>query len=320
MKIPDLLCPTCRQDLEKLSDKLVCNHCRATFPVSDGVISLFHPATDRDSFSNKEAMAHDESAVISAEFMGLSLHYNEKLHTSIHGWISKLLSPGQKILELGSGIGRDIVAIAEKDFHNLHASDVSLKSIRQAQKLAEQKGLEERITFYHLDGSQSLPFKDKEFDAVFMIATLHHFKLAADALREIKRCCSPGGYIMVFMEPNCLYYRCIRPIAKRIENCFAVFRHTHYRVRSIAEETSKGLSVPLIRELANQAGLELVAIQSHWILTGFIYLLQQFSFRIRGKNYPTLLNALSKMTCKVDDWLTKKGTSFCWLFSFIFKT
>lgn len=320
MGIPNLLCPKCRDDLEKRSDEYICNRCGATFPILEGVISLFDYNMDPNCFSGQEAMAHDESAAFSEEFMGLGLYYNQKLHTSIHDQISKFLSPGQNVLELGSGVGRDIVAIAGRHFSNLHASDVSLKSIQQAKKWAERNKLDQQINFYHFDGSHSLPFKEKEFDAVIMVAALHHFNLVVDALKEIKRCCKPGGYIMAFIEPNCSYYRFIRPIAKAIETCLSPLRHTPHMKRSIAEETADGFSIPLIYDLATKTGLEVVTVQSHWILTGLIYLLQQCFFRIQGKNHPTLLNALSKMTCRIDDWLTRRATLFCWHYSFIFRT
>jgi len=317
-KVPTLLCPKCRHDLRIQFQSLVCLNCQEIFPDKDGIISLFSPDPDLDSFANLEAKAHDDSAKISNEFMGSDLYYNEKLHAFIYQQFARFLSSEQKILELGSGCGKDIVALAKQHYCNLYASDVSLNSIIQAKQLAEREKVANCISFYHLDGSH-LPFEDKEFDAVFMVAALHYFPVADEALKEIKRCCKFGGYIMAFIEPNCFYYLFVRPIAKLIEIVLSPFRRNRKITRSIAEDTATGFSIPIFYELAQKVGLEVVAIQSHWVLTGFVYLLQQFCFRILKMRCRFLLDSIAKVTCFIDDHLIRQKTPFCWHYSVIYR-
>jgi len=313
-----LLCPRCKHELDNGDQGLTCSSCQDFFPKQDGIISLFNPEADPDSFASLEAKAHDDSAKISNEFMGSDLFHSENLHNLLCQQIAKHLSCDHKILELGSGGGRDIVTLAQLKYNHLSASDVSLHAITQAKLLAEQKGVSDCITFYQLDGSH-LPFKDQEFDAIFMVAALHHFQLTIEALKGIKRCCKTGGYIMAFVEPNCLYYRCVRPMAKIVEKIFSPFRRYREITRSIAEEKASGFTIPMFYEFAKEAGLEVVSIQSHWVLTGFIYLIQQFCFRILGKSSASFLNPLAKATCFIDDRLTKNKTSWCWHYSVIYR-
>jgi ubiquinone/menaquinone biosynthesis C-methylase UbiE len=317
-RTPTLLCPKCKHDLKIQSQGFICPICQEIFSKQGGIISFFNSNFDPDSFASLEAKAHDDSAEISHEFMGSNLYYNEKLHSFIYQQIAAFLAPEQRILEIGSGVGRDVVVLAQRNYRNLHASDVSLNSIIRAKQLAEQKGVADYISFYHLDGSR-LPFENAEFDAIIMIATLHHFSSTDAALNEIKRCCKTGGYIMAFIEPNYLYYRYIRPIAKIIEKIFSPFHRNRKTARSIAEDTATGFSIPIFCGLAQKTGLEVVAIQSHWVLTGFVYLLQQFCFRILKMRCRFLLNSIARVTCFIDNCLIRQKTPFCWHYSVIYR-
>lgn len=313
-----LLCKKCKQELRRDSQGFSCDHCKASYPIVDGVISLFDPHAEPESFASLEALTHDEEAPIAEEFMGLYTYYNRHTHSYIYQQMAKWVSKDKKILEIGSGVGQDIVALAQQQYNQLHASDVSLKSIIKARHLAQEKGVTNYISFYHFDGSY-LPFKDQEFDVVFMVAALHHFPVTADILREMKRCCKRGGFLMCFIEPNSLYYSFFRPLAKAFETALSYWRRPKDQKRSIAEETAQGFTISTFYELARQAELEVVTIKSHWVFTGFVYLLQQFCFRIMGIIPYYLLNRISRLTCLIDDRVTSCPTSFCWHYSVIYR-
>ncbi len=313
-----LICTKCKKELRHDLQGLYCDDCGSFFPVIESVPSFFDPSVEADSFASIEAKAHDALADMAEEFMGLDIYYFRHTHAYIFQQMEHLVPRNRKILEIGAGIGEDIVNLAQREYHDLHACDVSLRSVIKAWQLAEKKGVGNHISFYHLDGL-NLPFKEEEFDVIFLVSSLHHFPVIADILTEMKRCCKPGGYLMSFIEPNRLYYQCVRPLAKLAEKGLSPWRRHQDWVRSIAEEKAEGFTISSFYELARQIGLEVVTIKSHWVLTEFVYLFQQFCFRILGKLPLSLLNTLSKITCAIDDRLTQHPISFCWHYSIIYR-
>lgn len=312
------ICPMCKQQLYVLDKQYLCKNCTREYPVESGIYIFFDADSDPGSFASLEAKAHDDSASISDDYMGMNLYHNVVLHNLIHAEITGLISRESKILEIGSGAGIDIVKLAQSGYSDLHASDVSLKSMQEAKKRAEATKVSRNISFYQIDGS-TLPFEDNEFDLIFMVAAMHHLPVTINALNEIKRCCKNGGYIVAFLEPNRLYYKVIRPVSKFIESLLSPFKRHKAIQRSIAEEEGEGFDVQSFRNIASETNLQLVKIKSHWLTTGFVYLLQQFFYRTYGNNPKYLLNKLGKIT----DWIDKKmvayETKLCWHYSVYYK-
>jgi len=83
--------------------------------------------------------------------------------------ISKELKPKGTILDIGAGTG-----ISAKYFKNIALLDQSIEMLKQS------KGL--RI----VGKAESLPFKDKTFNNIISITSLHHTNIKR-AIKEIKR-------------------------------------------------------------------------------------------------------------------------------------
>jgi ubiquinone/menaquinone biosynthesis C-methylase UbiE len=98
-----------------------------------------------------------------------------------------------KLLEVGSGSGRILASIRERDpFLDLTGIDISKEQCKLAQKVSKERGT--KITFVCGDGER-LPFADNSFDYVIFFDFLEHIEHPQQALGEICRVLKKGGYI-----------------------------------------------------------------------------------------------------------------------------
>lgn len=107
--------------------------------------------------------------------------------------LSKLGIRQGKILEIGSGIGRDTAFMAEKG-HIVKGIDIIEKAVRNAQKVY---GAVKGATF-EVGDAQNLRFQAESFDAVYSIAALHATPIRF-TFREINRVLKPGGIAKLFL-------------------------------------------------------------------------------------------------------------------------
>lgn len=102
---------------------------------------------------------------------------------------------GKKLLEVGCGIGSDLMMFAW-DGAEITGIDISSKSVG----LANQ-----RLSAYGLNGNvieadaENLPFNDEEFDVVYSTGVLHHTPSIVSAISEIYRVLKPKGEIRAML-------------------------------------------------------------------------------------------------------------------------
>ena len=102
-------------------------------------------------------------------------------------------SPGQHILDLGCGNGRDIRHFQEKGLK------VTGLDISSCQLLVVRERSEQLPNIIQGDVA-SLPLTDNLFDGAICVATLHHLPEPAQriaALKEIYRVLKPGGLLLL---------------------------------------------------------------------------------------------------------------------------
>jgi SAM-dependent methyltransferase len=104
-----------------------------------------------------------------------------------------LLSPGDRLLDLGCGTGVLGEAAATR-FREVHGVDISPDAVR----LARQRGVQARVLEA---GSEPLPYPDAAFDAVTALSMLQYVVDVDSLLRECRRVLRPGAQFIACV-PN----------------------------------------------------------------------------------------------------------------------
>ena len=119
---------------------------------------------------------------------------------SAHEALLKELKPreGMKVLDIGSGSGETVLAIAEKVGKTGKAVgvDFSPEGIKLAKRQAEQRGLE-AVTEFHQANAVELPFHDNTFDAVVSECVVCLIQDKQKALNEKVRVLKTGGRVIM---------------------------------------------------------------------------------------------------------------------------
>jgi len=123
-------------------------------------------------------------------------------------WMAEVMEfdkhAGEKVLEIGGGIGTDLAQFAR---HGAHVTDIDLS--RGHLKLAEEnfrlRGLQG--TFIHQD-AETLPFPDNSFDLVYSNGVIHHTPNTTRLVSEMFRVMRSGGraIVMVYAENSWHYW------------------------------------------------------------------------------------------------------------------
>lgn len=126
-------------------------------------------------------------------------HYAEKgqspspLASELVDYLRRTGIRGAKILEIGSGVGRDSAFIAKKG-HDVKGIDVVPKAVRNAR---EEFGSVKGVSFETGD-AENLRFGPETFDAVYSVAALHATPIRF-TFREVNRVLKPGGIVKLFL-------------------------------------------------------------------------------------------------------------------------
>jgi SAM-dependent methyltransferase len=199
------------------------------------------PTIDRGS-DDSEARADEKQEVTAT--LNFPLHWT----TAIQSWnylfdfsvACELLGPRPDDLVLDFAAG---TCWATELLGRLGVRTVSMDlSIEMMRRGRERLAADSRLVFRHEAAfvtarGQALPFVTGSFDGVLCMNALHHLPSYAAALREIHRVLKPGGRA-VFSEPGTSH--ALQPLSQ--------FR---MREEGVIE---KGVSLPLIRRLAMEAG------------------------------------------------------------------
>lgn len=106
------------------------------------------------------------------------------------------LRAGEKVLEIATGSGGPAVFMVKETGVLLTGMDISENGIANAQILAKENGLEDKMSFQLGDASQRLPFEDESFDAVLTIDSINHLRNRPAVLKEFYRVLKKGGRLL----------------------------------------------------------------------------------------------------------------------------
>jgi SAM-dependent methyltransferase len=100
---------------------------------------------------------------------------------------------GSRVLELGAGTGRDIVALALAGAR-AYADDRSSSALANIATRAAEAGVHVELCDADL---RELPYSDGFFDAVYSVGLVEHFGDPDEVIREQRRVVRSGGTIVV---------------------------------------------------------------------------------------------------------------------------
>jgi cyclopropane fatty-acyl-phospholipid synthase-like methyltransferase len=104
------------------------------------------------------------------------------------------VTKGQRVLDVGCGIGEPAFRLAELTGASVHGIAISQQHIDEGERLAREKGLDHLVTFENADGL-AMPFADDSFDAAWVVESFIHMDRPR-GLREIARVLRPGGRLL----------------------------------------------------------------------------------------------------------------------------
>jgi len=107
-----------------------------------------------------------------------------------------VLKPDSSVLELGCGSGGYALYVAETVGCRVVGLDINEPGVQNANQLAAERGLGERVHFERCDASKGFPFEDQTFDAVFSNDVLCHLAGRPSVLSEIFRILKAGGRML----------------------------------------------------------------------------------------------------------------------------
>jgi SAM-dependent methyltransferase len=107
------------------------------------------------------------------------------------------LRPGERVLDVGAGIGGPARTMARHFGAEVTALDPTARFAALAQELNRRCGLEQRITVVHGEAA-ALPFPDQSFDLLVTQAVWASVADKEAMLAEARRVLVPGGRMAVF--------------------------------------------------------------------------------------------------------------------------
>lgn len=105
---------------------------------------------------------------------------------------------GARVLDLGSGIGKHALFLAERGA-KVEGVEISGTAVQKAQTVTKERGYESQITYRKQSVGAAYPFPDAHFDLVIDVLTSNSLRAnERDAyLRESARVLKPGGWMFV---------------------------------------------------------------------------------------------------------------------------
>jgi 2-polyprenyl-3-methyl-5-hydroxy-6-metoxy-1,4-benzoquinol methylase len=111
------------------------------------------------------------------------------------------LSAGKKLLDIACGSGGPVLRIAARTGCSVVGIDLHEQAISNADSLAVQRNLKNRVEFRVVNASERLPFADAHFDAITCVDAINHIPNRPSMIAQCARLLKPGGRLL-FTDPT----------------------------------------------------------------------------------------------------------------------
>ena len=102
----------------------------------------------------------------------------------------------EKVLDIATGTGDLAIMLAKNGINQVTGLDISPGMLEVGKKKVAQEGLSDLVEMI-LGDSESLPFKDRSFDAITVAFGVRNFEHLEQCLKEIYRVLKPKGSLVV---------------------------------------------------------------------------------------------------------------------------
>ncbi len=264
-----------------------------------------------NEFKKKEAEFHSQIADSYYETAQLNTLRNRSAHNQFLQYL-KNLPHHSRILELGCGLGQDGRELMAS--HIVVQTEISFKTLEKAKQKAETEHLKGH---YFIADAETIPFKNESFDAVFMVASLHHAVYPEKVIAEMKRCVKIDGLIVIGMEPNIWQYYFFFPFVRLYKKY--IKKTEQY---SPGDESTEGFSKKDFKRFAEANALSVVQISSVWFLNGFVHISLEAVYRLfKLRKRIQLPYWCENSINEIDKFLSKTPVinNLCWHWNVFFK-
>jgi ubiquinone/menaquinone biosynthesis C-methylase UbiE len=191
------------------------------------------------TYYRKEAAAYD-----SRRFScNCRKYYDDLYKRTIYDYVKD----AETVLDAGAGTGRFAIYLAKMG-KRVIAFDQSAEMLEVAKKKSREQGVSDMIEFVQGD-IESLPFDEKQFDAIISIHVLVHFESDEKIISEFARVIKPSGTIVFDLSESraAKLYHFIRNRVLRIPFSYRDYFHKKTDIevnlakKQIVIDTSKGI-------------------------------------------------------------------------------
>ncbi|EKD42974.1 MAG: methyltransferase [uncultured bacterium] len=266
----------------------VCSACGRQY-VDDHEVFLALPA-QMDDLSASEAHYHDEFDENAQDVHQLNAVRNIFYHRYLWNKLNTQ-SDNSLILEIGAGSGFDAYHL--KNNLRLVLSDISPETLKRT----HSQFVDKNYQYFAADGLK-LPFADQTFDALYIVATFHHFADPSAALQEFQRVLKSGGMLLVGIEPNWFYFSLIKKFRKYLLK----FAHMENAEVSQADAEMEGFRYRDWKKYFKNNQWNNLQIKPMWFLSGYLHYGLEMLYRImRLKQRIVILPWLEKIIVGMDE-------------------
>lgn len=225
------ICPVCHGNLKIQNEYIRCDDCECDFPIIKGIPNFILDRHKPKKIQELSDLYENKSSKYpgSPKSCGYSgnTDYLSRLNV-LRQWIDFEKVKGEKIIDIGCGIGLMTAGLAENN--EVWGLDISSGLLNTARK----KGLKTILA-----SGYSLPFREKCFNITICIGVIPYYNNPTRIISEICRVTKPDGKMVVTSTANSLLISSIH-FLKKFLGLSTQLAHL-YSVKEIGEFlTSRG--------------------------------------------------------------------------------